>query len=86
MPQKCVIAYLYDMICAMRLTPNDAICVMGYRFMTRDVIVSGNVHFGPIYRGIPIPLPRKFTMNNFNGQYITQNSRLLNGSRGSIIT
>ena len=40
--------------------------------MTGDVIVSGNVHFGPIYRGIPMPLPRKFTMNNvchFDGQY-----------------
>ena len=48
--------------------------------MTGDVIVSGNIHFGLIYRGIPMPLPRKFTMNNvchFNGQYITQNSRLL---------
>ena len=57
--------------------------------MTGDVIVSGNVHFGPIYRGITMLLLRKFTMNNvchFNGQYITQNSRLLNGSRGSIIT
>ena len=73
-----------------RLTPNVAYMRHGLRsrklrfrgtpIMTGDVMVSGNLHFGPIYRGIPIPLPRKFTMNNvchFNGQYITQNSRLL---------
>ena len=72
------------------LTPNDGYMLHGLRsrklrirgipIMTGDVKVSGNFHFGPIYRGIPMPLLRKFTMNDvchFNGQYITQNSRLL---------
>ena len=75
-----------------RLTPNDTYTCMrhglrsrklrfrGIPIMTGDVMVSGNLRFSPIYWGIPMPLLRKITMNNvchFNGQYITQNSRLL---------
>ena len=48
--------------------------------MTGDVMVSGNFHFSPIYRGIPMPLPRKCAMNNvchLNGQYITQGCKEL---------
>ena len=37
--------------------------------MTGDVIVSGNSHFSPIYRGIPMPLPRKNNVCHLNGQY-----------------